>query len=73
MFNPPPNDIMRKMAQLAIEEATTFLAQKAREFSANLPAGTTGPEALQAFANAIESTNAKVYPQPKGGPDAQAH
>jgi hypothetical protein len=68
MFNLPPKEIMRKMTQLAIKEVTTLLAQQAREFAPNLPAGTTGAEALEAFARAIESTNEKIYP--KGEPHA---
>lgn len=62
--------VMKHMAKLAIEEATTFFAQKAREFATQIPAGTDGKRALEAFADAIDATNAKNDPQPKGGPHA---
>ncbi len=62
--------VMRTMAKLAIEEATTFFAAQARDFAKNLPDDVGGRQALQAFANAIEKTNQQQYPTPKGGPDA---
>lgn len=54
--------IMKMMAKLAMEQATTYFAVKAREFAKQLPPDATGQMALTAFANAIESTNAKVWP-----------
>jgi len=58
--------LMQMMAKLANEKATQYFAAQAREFAKNLPPGTTGQEAITAFADAIESTNAKVWP--KGSP-----
>ena len=53
------------MAQLALEEAMQSIARNAREF-AERPhvANLSGPNALLAFASAIESTNATVWPKP---------
>jgi len=57
--------LMQMMAKLAMEQATQVFAAKAREFAKNLPPYATGEMALLAFAAAIESTNAKVWPKGK--------
>ena len=61
-INLPPDEIMRQMAKLAMEQATTYFAKQARDFATNLPPRCSGKNALEAFARAIESTNAKVWP-----------
>lgn len=59
----PPEEIMRQMAKMAIEQATLMFAKRAREFAQDpLIQQGTAEQALTAFANAIESTNAAVYP-----------
>jgi hypothetical protein len=59
----PPDKIMRTMAKMAIEQATLMFARRAREFAQDpIVQGATAEQALNAFANAIESTNASVYP-----------
>lgn len=59
----PNDEIMRRMAKMALESATSSLAIKAREFAKTLPTSTTGADALEAFAAAIESTNDKQFPK----------
>lgn len=61
----PSHEVMSTMAKIALEQATLLIAQRAREFSRSLPDTISGAEALIAFANAIEATNAKVFP-PEG-------
>lgn len=59
----PKEEVMRQMAKMAMEQATTFFAKMAREFAADpLVQQGTAKQALDAFANAIESTNSKVWP-----------
>lgn len=53
--------VMREMAKMAMEQATTYFAKMAREFAKTMPPDATAEQALTAFANAIESTNAKVW------------
>lgn len=61
-MNPLPNDeIMKALSKLAFEEATATIAAAAREFSLNLPDEISGREALMAFADSIDRTNAKRY------------
>jgi hypothetical protein len=55
--------ILQIMAKLAMERATQYFAAQAREFAKHLPPDATGKMALTAFANAIESTNIKVWPK----------
>jgi hypothetical protein len=55
--------IMKMMAKLAMEQATQYFAAQAREFAKHLPPTATGEMALTAFANAIESTNHKIWPK----------
>ena len=59
----PSDEIMSALSKIALEQATNHLAAQARQFAKTMPAGISGGEALQAFANAIESTNAKVWPK----------
>jgi hypothetical protein len=66
-FNLPSDEIMRLMAKSAMEQATTYFAAQARSFAKTIPPDATGSDALTAFANAIESSNAKVWPTPKRG------
>lgn len=58
----PSDAVMRMMSKAALETATAMLAEFAEDFARDLPTGTDGPTALQAFANAIRSTNAKRFP-----------
>lgn len=58
--------VMKMMAELAMEQAATYFATKAMDFANNMPSNVTGQMALVAFAAAIESSNAKVWP--KGSP-----
>ena len=58
----PSEEIMRQMAKLAIEQATTYFAQMAREFSEALPEDISGKEALDAFANAIAKMEEPTEP-----------
>jgi len=53
--------VMREMARMAMEQAATFFAKMARDFAKGMPPDATAEQALLAFANAIESTNAKIY------------
>lgn len=66
----PPDEVMKAMAKLAMEQAMQTIAEMADRFAAS-PAmlGINGREALTAFAAAIRSTNAKVWPT-EGRPDA---
>lgn len=54
-------EIMRMASKVAIEQVTQALALKARDFAKTLPASVSGADALTAFADAIESTNAKTF------------
>ena len=65
-MNIPNDEIMKMMSKLALEQATTALAAQARDFARHLPQEVTGEQALMAFADAIEMTNAQVWPNPKG-------
>ena len=60
----PPDEIMRQMAKLAMEQATEFFAGMADRFAAEMERKppVTGHEALRAFAAAIRATNAKQFP-----------
>lgn len=62
----PNDEIMRELTKLAIEQGTTILARQAREFANNLPSGVSGRDALNAFADSIDSTNATIYPKMGG-------
>lgn len=53
--------IMEMASKVALEQATQALAIKAREFAKTLPPSVTGSQALEAFASAIESTNARQF------------
>ena len=57
------DEIMRTMAKMAMEQATTFFADMADRFSDEIPSDTTGPQALKAFADAIRASNGKIYPR----------
>ena len=57
----PPEEIMREMARLALEQATTYFAEMAETMAA-ASNELTGPQALLAFAAAIRNTNAKTWP-----------
>jgi hypothetical protein len=63
MSEMPSNEVMAALTKMAIEQATALLAGKAREFAKNLPKKIGGREALEAFANSIDSTNSKMYPR----------
>lgn len=59
----PNEQIMRSMAKMAVEQAAEIFAAMADE-SATALQGTpcTGADAMRAFAAAIRSTSAKLYP-----------
>ena len=59
----PTDEIMRSMAKIAMEQATSYFSVQARGFARNLPPSISGRDALEAFARAIESTNLKVWPK----------
>lgn len=55
---------LKSMAQWAVASATQSLAAHAREFAEDPRVKEmNGAEALEAFARAIETTNAKVFPR----------
>lgn len=56
-------EVMTALTQMVMEKMTQEIASKARIFSRTLPSSITGAEALAAFADSIESTNAKVWPK----------
>lgn len=58
-----PDHVMREMSRLAMETAARYFAQMAREFASTIPQDCSGPAALTAFANAIESSSDKLYPK----------
>lgn len=55
------DEAMSQMAKIALEQATTQIAEFARTFAETMPPGISGKDALKAFADAIESTNAKTF------------
>ena len=58
----PREEVMRQMAKLAIENATTFFADMARQFAGQpIMSALSGKDALLAFAEAIEKRNHDVY------------
>jgi hypothetical protein len=60
----PSQEIMHQMAKLANEQATIMIAKFARQFAQQQSIKQlNGQDALLAFADAIESTNAKVWPK----------
>ena len=57
-----PNDlIMKEMSRIAIEQVTRDLAGKARALGENLPRNVSAKEALNAFADAIDKNNERLY------------
>lgn len=58
----PPDEIMRIMAKLAIEQAGEYFANMAEQFAADIPPGSSPEIALLAFAAAIRSTRDKLDP-----------
>lgn len=56
----PPDEVMREMSKVALEAATQSIATHARQFALQ-SADLNGQDALNAFADAILSTNAKVF------------
>ncbi len=67
MVTLPPDEVMRELTKLAFEKATEYFAKQADEFADVLTDEIRGPDALRAFARAIRSTNARLYPT-KGQP-----
>lgn len=59
----PHDEVMAALTKLAVEQATALIAAEARHFSTSLPREIGGREALAAFADSIEETNAKMYPK----------
>lgn len=62
MISDIPPEVMKAMAQIAMEKTTKMIAEKAFELADNLPSGMDGAEALRTFARAILETDAKVWP-----------
>ena len=60
-MNLPNDEIMRQITKIALEKATQEIAEQARNFAKNMPEGVTAEFALNAFADAILSTNEKVW------------
>jgi len=60
------DQIMREMSRIALDQATRSIAMTADQFAHRMRAGTIpeprGADALTAFANAIRSTSARVWP-----------
>jgi hypothetical protein len=70
-LNLPPEAVMRDMAKLAMEQAMQSVAGMADRFAADpRMLKLNGKEALTAFAAAMRSTNAKVWPTSERGADA---
>jgi hypothetical protein len=61
--NMPSHEVMQALTKMVVEQFTEELAMKAREFAKNTPDTITGPQALIAFADSIQSTNSKLYPK----------
>lgn len=53
---------MRDLSKIALEQALQMMSRQALEFSKNMPRGMDAKMALESFASAILSTNAKVWP-----------
>jgi len=62
-MNVDDKEVMTALTQMVMERMTQEIATKARIFSRTLPASISGADALVAFADSIESTNAKVWPK----------
>lgn len=58
----PGDEIMKRLSAIALETATESLAKQAEQFALTMPFEVTGRQAMKAFAAAIRSTNAKVWP-----------
>lgn len=61
-MNIDDKEVMQALTKMAMKQAMTYFAKMAREFAKTMPPDATAEQALTAFANAIESTNAKVWP-----------
>jgi len=63
--NPPAflsEEVMKHMAKLALENATTFFAEQARMMAVDSRMrGVSGHDALMAFAEAISARNHDLY------------
>lgn len=59
-LNLPTEEIMRGMAKMAMERATEFFADMADDFAPHC-SKLNGKDAILAFAEAIRSTNKKLY------------
>ena len=57
----PKDEVLRFAIQMTTQQITTDIAQKAREFAKTVPDGITAAQVLIAFADAIDSTNAKQF------------
>jgi len=64
MVDVTDDEVMAEMAKISLEQATSQIAQQAREYARHpFTQSLTGEMALTLFADAIESTNAKVWPK----------
>ena len=68
----PADEALREMSKMAMEQATIFFAEMALRMAGEMrvadpDAAITGPEALEAFAGAIRTTNANLYGRPGEG------
>jgi hypothetical protein len=62
MINMNNEKLMREFAKVALEQALQSCSEKARWTADECPDDMSGRDALLAFAAAILSTNAKVWP-----------
>ncbi len=63
-LNLPPDEVMREMAKLAMQQAAHFFADYADRFASTLGPEISGSDALTAFARAIRSTEGRINPVP---------
>lgn len=57
----PPDYVMKEMAKVAWESATTEISKLALRLAQTTPDNVTGAEALKVFAAAILQTNLNLY------------
>lgn len=62
-LNLPPEEVMRQMAKIAMEQAYESVAVMAEQMAVAVPSSLNGEQALLAFAAAIRSTNSKTWPK----------
>lgn len=55
--------VLKELSKLAMEQAMQTIAKMARDYAAKVPPGISAAESMLAFADAILSTNSKVWPK----------